>query len=54
VKQVTPISRLSRFICKQILNDVNVERRAIADREVRHDKPGQSRERYFAWLCVYK
>jgi hypothetical protein len=53
-KQVTPISRISRFIFKPILNGVNVERRTIADQEVRHVKPGQCRERYFAWLCVNK
>jgi hypothetical protein len=29
-----------------------VERWAIAAEEISHDKPGQSRERYFAWLCV--
>jgi hypothetical protein len=34
-KQVTPISRISRFIFKQILNGMNVECRAIADQEVR-------------------
>lgn len=25
---------------------------AVAAKEVRHDQPGQSREQYFAWLCV--
>ena len=30
----------------------NVERWAIAAEEVRHDKSGQSRVKYFAWLCV--
>lgn len=35
-----------------MLSGVNVERRAIDGQEARHDKPGQSRESYFTWLCV--
>jgi hypothetical protein len=45
-------TKINRFIYKQIWKGVNVERWAIAAQEVRHDKPGQSREKYFAWLCV--
>lgn len=45
-------TRINRFIYKQIWKGVNVERWAIAAEEVRHDKPGQSREKYFAWLCA--
>ena len=33
-------------------NGVNVERWAVVAEEIRHDKPGQSREKHFAWLCV--
>jgi hypothetical protein len=42
----------TRFIYKQIWKGVNVERWAVTAEEVRHDKPGQSRERHFAWLCL--
>jgi hypothetical protein len=45
-------TKINRFIYKQIWKGVNVERWAITAQEVRHDKPGQSREKYFAWLCV--
>lgn len=46
--------RINKFIYKQIWKGVNVERWAIAAKEIRHDKPGQSREKYFAWLCVHE
>jgi hypothetical protein len=45
-------TKVNTFIYKQIWRGVNVVRWAIAAQEVRHDKPGQSREKYFAWLCV--
>ncbi len=45
-------TQINNFIYKQIWKGVNVERWAIAAQEVRHDRPGQSREKYFAWLCV--
>ncbi len=44
--------QINNFIYKQIWNGVNVERWAVAAEEIRHDKPGQSREKHFAWLCV--
>jgi hypothetical protein len=44
--------QINKFIYKMIWNGVNVERWAVAAEEVRHDKPGQSRERHFAWLCL--
>ncbi len=43
---------VSKFIYKQIWKGVNVERWAVTAEEIRHDKPGQSREKYFAWLCL--
>lgn len=45
-------AKINRFIYKMIWRGVNVERWAVAAQEVPHDKPGQSREKYFAWLCV--
>jgi hypothetical protein len=45
-------TRINNFIYKQIWKGINVERWAIAAQEVRHDQPGQSREKYFAWLCA--
>jgi hypothetical protein len=45
-------TQINKFIYKMIWRGVNVERWAIAAEEVRHDKPGLSREKYFAWLCV--
>jgi hypothetical protein len=47
-------TKVNRFIYKMIWRGANVERWAVAAEEVRHDKPGQSRERYFAWLCVHE
>lgn len=47
-------TKINRFIYKQIWRGVNVERWAIAAQEMRHDRPGQSREKYFAWLCVHE
>lgn len=47
-------TQINKFIYKQIWKGVNVERWAIAAEEIRHDKPGQSREKYFAWLCVHE
>ena len=46
--------KVNKFIYKQIWNGVNVERWAVAAEEIRHDKPGQSRAKYFAWLCVHE
>jgi hypothetical protein len=46
--------KINKFIYKQIWKGVNVERWAIAAQEIRHDKPGQSRERHFAWLCLHE
>src|SRR6266702_2653537 len=43
---------VNKFIYKMIWKGVNVERWAVTAEEVRHDKPGQSREKLFAWLCV--
>lgn len=45
-------TKINKFIYKMIWRGVNVERWAVAAEEIRHDKPGQSREKYFAWLCV--
>ncbi len=45
-------TKVNKFIYKQIWKGVNVERWAVAAEEIRHDKPGQSREKHFAWLCV--
>src|ERR1700693_6171442 len=44
--------KVNKFIYKQIWKGVNVERWAVTAEEVRHDKPGQSREKHFAWLCL--
>jgi len=44
-------STVTTFIYKQIWRGVNVDRWADTAREVRHDKPGQSRAKYFMWLC---
>ena len=44
--------KVNKFIYKQIWKGVNVERWAIAAQEIKHDKPGQSREKHFAWLCL--
>ena len=35
-----------------IAQGVNIMCWAVAAKEVSHDQPGQSREKYFAWLCV--
>src|SRR5205085_2421313 len=45
---------VNNFILKMIWNGVNVERWAVAAEEMRHDKPGQSREKHFAWLCLHE
>src|SRR5260370_15754724 len=45
-------TKVNKFIYTQIWTSVNVERWAVAAEEIRHDKPGQSREKHFAWLCV--
>jgi hypothetical protein len=47
-------TKVNNFIYQQIWKGVNVVRWAIAAQEVKHDKPGQSREKYFAWLCVHE
>lgn len=45
-------TKVNKFIYKQIWKGVNVERWAIQAQEMRHDKPGQGREKHFAWLCL--
>lgn len=45
-------TQVNKFIYKQIWKGINVERWAVTAEEVRHDKPGQSREKHFAWLCA--
>jgi len=45
-------TNVNKFIYKQIWKGVNVERWAVAAEEIRHDKPEQSREKHFAWLCL--
>jgi len=45
-------TKVNKFIYKQIWNGVNVERWAVAAEEISHNKPGQSREKHFAWLCL--
>ena len=47
-------TKVNKFIYKQIWKGVNVERWAVAAQEIRHDKPGQSREKHFAWLCLHE
>ena len=46
--------KVNNFIYKQIWNGANVERWAVAAEEIKHDKPGQSREKHFAWLCLHE
>ena len=43
---------INKFIYKQIWKGVNVERWAVTAEEISHAKPGQSREKHFAWLCL--
>lgn len=45
-------TKVNKFIYKQIWKGVNVERWAVAAEEISHAKPGQSREKHFAWLCI--
>jgi len=45
-------TKVNKFIYKMIWKGVNVERWAVTAEEIRHDKPGQSREKHFAWLCL--
>ncbi len=47
-------TKINNFIYKQIWKGVNVERWAIAAEEIKHDKPGQSRAKHFAWLCLHE
>jgi hypothetical protein len=47
-------TQINKFIYKMIWKGVNVERWAVAAEEIRHDKPGQSREKHFAWLCLHE
>ncbi len=47
-------TNVNKFIYKQIWKGVNVVRWAVAAQEIRHDKPGQSREKHFAWLCLHE
>ena len=44
--------QINKFIYKMIWRGVNVVRWAATAEEVSHNKPGQSRERHFAWLCL--
>ena len=46
--------QINNFIYKQIWKGVNVERWAVTAEEISHDKPGQSREKHFAWLCLHE
>ena len=46
--------RVNKFIYKQIWKGVNVERWAIAAEELPHRKPGQSKAKHFAWLCLHE
>ncbi len=43
--------RMATFVYKQIWAGRNVERWAVAAEEVHHDKPNQSKEQLFAYLC---
>lgn len=45
-------TKVNKFIYKQIWKGVNVERWAIQAQETRHGRPGQSRPKHFAWLCM--
>ena len=45
-------TNINNFIYTMIWRGVNVERWAVAAEEVPHNQTGQSREKYFAWLCV--
>jgi hypothetical protein len=45
-------TNVNKFIYKMIWNGANVERWAVTAAEVSHEKPGQSREKHFAWLCL--
>ena len=45
-------TNVNKFIYKMIWKGVNVERWADTANELKHNKPGQSRERHFAWLCL--
>src|SRR5437763_6870420 len=47
-------TKVNKFIYKMIWKGVNVERWAVTAEEIRHDKPGQSREKHFAWLCLHE
>lgn len=44
--------RVNKFIYKQIWNGVNVDRWAVMASESQHAKPGQTKERHFAWMCL--
>lgn len=33
---------------------VNIEPRVVIAEEVSHYKPGQSKEKHFAWLCLHE
>jgi len=45
-------TNVNNFIYQQIWKGVNIVCWAVAAEEVSHDQPGQSRAKYFAWLCV--
>src|SRR5436309_2573871 len=47
-------TQVNKFIYKQIWKGVNVERWAVAAEELPHTKPGQSRAKHFAWLCLHE
>lgn len=46
------VAKVNKFIYKQIWKGINVESWAIQADEMAHTKPGQSREKHFAWLCA--
>jgi hypothetical protein len=47
-------TKVNKFIYKQIWKGINVERWAVQAEEMQHKKPGQSREKHFAWLCMHE
>lgn len=47
-------TEVNKFIYKQIWKGVLVERWAVKAQETKHDKPNQSRVKYFAWLCTHE
>ncbi|GCE46262.1 hypothetical protein EI42_03132 [Thermosporothrix hazakensis] len=43
--------QMRKFVYKQIWLRRSVERHAATAQELPHNRPGQSREKLFAWLC---